>query len=42
MNDYTGIEQSSRKLSHSDGSRMRALVVDDEESLADVVGMSLL
>jgi len=41
MNDYTGIEQSSQKLSHSDGSSMRALVVDDEESLADLVGMSL-
>jgi len=41
MNDYTGIEQSSQKLSHSDGSPMRALVVDDEESLADLVGMSL-
>ena len=41
MNDYTGIGQSSRKLSHSDGSPMRALVVDDEESLADLVGMSL-
>ena len=41
MNDYTGIEQSSQKLAHSDGSPMRALVVDDEESLADLVGMSL-
>ena len=41
MNDYAGIEQSSQKLSHSDGSPMRALVVDDEESLADLVGMSL-
>ena len=41
MNDYTGIEQSSQKLSHSDGSPMRALVVDDEQSLADLVGMSL-
>ena len=41
MNDYTGIEQTSQKLSHSDGSPMRALVVDDEESLADLVGMSL-
>jgi len=41
MNDYTGIEQSTQKLSHSDGSAMRALVVDDEESLADLVGMSL-
>ena len=33
MNDYTGIEQTSQKLSHSDGSPMRALVVDDEESI---------
>jgi len=41
MNDYAGIEQSFQKLSHSDGSPMRALVVDDEESLADLVGMSL-
>ena len=41
MNDYTGIGQTSQKLSHSDGSPMRALVVDDEESLADLVGMSL-
>ena len=41
MNDYTGIEASSQKLSHSDGSPMRALVVDDEESLADLVAMSL-
>ena len=41
MNDYTGIETSSQKLSHSDGSPMRALVVDDEESLADLVAMSL-
>jgi two-component system OmpR family response regulator len=41
MNDYTGIDQASQKLSHSDGSAMRALVVDDEESLADLVAMSL-
>ena len=41
MNDYKGIEQSSQKLSHPDGSPMRALVVDDEESLADLVAMSL-
>jgi len=41
MNDYTGIEASSQKLSHSDGSPMRALVVDDEESLTNLVAMSL-
>ncbi len=41
MNDYAGIEQASQKLSHPDGSPMKALVVDDEESLADLVAMSL-
>jgi len=41
MNDYKGLDQSSQKLSHADGSAMRALVVDDEESLADLVAMSL-
>ena len=41
MNDYRGLENGSQKLHHADGSPMRALVVDDEESLADLVAMSL-
>ena len=41
MNDYRGLENAPEKLQHADGSPMRALVVDDEESLADLVAMSL-
>jgi len=41
MNDYRGLDQTPEKLQHADGSPMRALVVDDEESLADLVAMSL-
>jgi two-component system OmpR family response regulator len=41
MNDYKGLDSSTGKLTHADGSAMRALVVDDEESLADLVAMSL-
>jgi two-component system OmpR family response regulator len=41
MNDYRGAENAPQKLHHADGSPMRALVVDDEESLADLVAMSL-
>ena len=41
MNDYKGLDSSTQRLTHPDGSPMRALVVDDEESLADLVAMSL-
>jgi len=41
MNDYRGLDNAPEKLQHADGSPMRALVVDDEESLADLVAMSL-
>ncbi len=41
MNDYRGLDNAPEKLQHADGSAMRALVVDDEESLADLVAMSL-
>ncbi|MFM1953543.1 MAG: hypothetical protein RL187_752 [Actinomycetota bacterium] len=41
MNDYKGVDLVSHKLTHADGSALRALVVDDEESLADLVAMSL-
>lgn len=41
MNDYRGLDEAPEKLQHADGSPMRALVVDDEESLADLVAMSL-
>jgi len=41
MNDYRSAEFPQQKLQHADGSPMRALVVDDEENLADLVAMSL-
>ena len=41
MNDYKGVEPVTHRLTHADGSSLRALVVDDEESLADLVAMSL-
>jgi len=41
MNDYRGLETAPERMTHQDGSPMRALVVDDEESLADLVAMSL-
>ncbi len=41
MNEYRSAETQAQKLHHADGSPMRALIVDDEESLADLVAMSL-
>ena len=41
MDDYRSLENPPEKLQHADGSPMRALVVDDEETLADLVAMSL-
>ena len=41
MNLYSGVHQKSENLTHLDGSPIRVLVVDDEESLADLVAMSL-